>query len=306
MEASAQPSSPQIRGRGRDAAAPTLNSHIRAGACGRRHGLGLGVPQLIYPDDRIAAELLSGSRPRASGRSESTSRAATAPGAPRLIPLDCTPGDKPKANRFWLTATEDTVPYGGPQARGSLSENSWETGDLSYMVLSSEPFAIYRFTHRTLSDRGSEEDASVAIYLGDSRIWQYKRVSDYHYVLPPQSIGESAYKPGRLEIHDLPKTSTETPPPPAVDGLKRRAVEYRLTPSAEIWIRPSDVERGYFMPESSSYEIFCQSSELGLGAALAFLRAEFLYGLPVGIDVSKESSLARGARVAEIEALTAS
>ena len=69
------------------------------------------------------------------------------------------------------------------------------------------------------------------------------------------------------------------------DYSKHVTVEFRLTPSAEIWIRPSDVERGYFAPEWNSHDIFRQRGELGLGAALAWLRAEFLYGMPVGIEV---------------------
>src|SRR5207249_3660811 len=61
---------------------------------------------------------------------------------------------------------------------------------------------------------------------------------------------------------------------------------------------------GYFMPEWASFEIFRQHSQFGLGAALEAFRGEFLYGMPVGIAPAKERGLSRGARVAEIEALT--
>src|SRR4029077_4180687 len=73
--------------------------------------------------------------------------------------------------------------------------------------------------------------------------------------------------------------------------------------STEIWIQPSDSERGYFLPEWASHEIFRQNGDLGVGAALVGLRGEFLYGLSVGIDPSRETGASRSARVAEIEAL---
>lgn len=190
------------------------------------------------------------------------------------------------------------------------------------VVVSTEPFSLLRFYSRPVGGRGDAESTAVASYDSDTGQWSFKRVSDYfHYVLPPQSVGESMDKPRRLEIHDsaAPKKDgflrpyPERPDPPPVDpeqpqypetGLRRRAVEFRLTPSAELWIRPSDVERGFLLPEWATYDIFSQRSELGLGAALDAFRAEFLYGLPVGVLTSDETGPARRARVAEIEALT--
>jgi hypothetical protein len=290
--------------------------HLRIGGRGTRLGLGEGAPVLTYPDGRIATEIRLGipaARVEPIGVDVARADRSGRPG-PLLIPLDASGGaSKSPANLFWLITTETLSPTHDRLLEATVSENSQETGTRSYVVLASEPFSIFRFTHQPLHGRGQADTAAVAFYSGDDRIWQYRRVSDfYHYVLPPQSIGESADKPRRLEIHDLPEPSAETPPRPYpgdkdAKPLKphwRRAVEFRLTPSAEIWIRPSDVERGYFMPESTSYEIFRQPGQYGLGAALGYLRAEFLYGLAVGIDVAKERSISRGARVAEIEALT--
>lgn len=292
--------------------------HLRIGGRGAHLGLGLGAPILAYPDGRIAAEIrlaIPAARVEPVGIDVARADRSGRPG-PLLIQLGTEIQDKKTPNLFWLTAVETLSPTHDRLLEASVTENSQETGTRSYMVLASEPFSIFRFTHQPLSGRGQADAATVAFYSSDDRIWQYRQVADfYHYVFPPQSIGESADKPRRLEIHDLPDDSKETPPRPfsfPVDDtgkpmeidLHRRVVEFRLTPSAEIWIRPSDVQRGYFMPEATSYEIFRQPGEYGLGVALRYLRAEFLYGLSVGIDVSKERSIARGARVAEIEALT--
>ncbi|TGT46345.1 hypothetical protein [Mesorhizobium sp. M8A.F.Ca.ET.165.01.1.1] len=189
--------------------------------------------------------------------------------------------------------------------------------DRQYVVLGEEPFSILKFRSATLGNRGSQDNAQVASYDSDTRNWQFKLVQDrYHYELPSQVAGESMDKPRRLEIHD-PEIADTSPllepviyPPPSGSAAKLpeppqwRAVEFRLAPSTEIWVQPSDVERGYFLPEWASYEIFRQSGAYGLGSALAALRGEFLYGLSVGVDVSRETGIARGARVAEIEALT--
>ncbi len=301
------------------------SGHLRIGGRGVRAGL--GAPVLIYPNGRAAAEFnlaIRTGRVEPIGIDVARSDRSERP-APLLIPL-ATPqqdGGNALPDQLWLVVTETVSPSQDRRIQADVYEDSQETGDRSYVVLSSEPFTIYRFAHRSLYDRGDASNASVAEYSGDDRIWQYKRVSEYyHYILPPQAVGESADKPRRLEIHDL-VDEVETPPRPFLyqmdgngnivrdghdspkpDDTKRRAVEFRLTPPAEIWIRPSDVERGYYMPESTSYEIFRQRGEYGVGAALGFLRAEFLYGLSVGVDVSKEHGIARGARVAEIEALT--
>lgn len=301
--------------------AAVQRGHIRAGGRGARLGLGRGSPILTYPEGCIATEIrlaIPAAKVESIGVDVARGDRSGRPG-PLLIPLDPKGSSTAAVNRFWLTATETLSPTHDRLLEATVTENSQETGDRSYAVLSSEPFSIFRFTHQPLNARGQADAATVAFYNGDDRIWQYRRVADfYHYVLPPQSIGESADKPRRLEIHDLePGVSLETPPKPFVpdldehgneltnqSGLRRRVVEYRLTPPAELWIRPSDVERGYFMPESNSFEIFRQPGQYGLGAALGYLRAEFLYGMSVGIDVSKERSIARGARVAEIEALT--
>ncbi|MES0110161.1 hypothetical protein [Mesorhizobium sp. M0013] len=182
----------------------------------------------------------------------------------------------------------------------------------AFTVISEEPFSIVKFSSERLQERGSQENSAVATYDSDRRSWEFKLTSPtYHYEYPPQVIGESMDKPNRLEIHDPIHTDSDYGwprpyhPDDGDDGvMRRRAVEFRLAPSAELWVRPSDVGRGYFLPEWASHEIFRQRGELGLGAAMAAFRGEFLYGLTVGIETSKEESRSRGARVAEIEALT--
>lgn len=289
--------------------------HLRIGGKGERTDFSATGSILVYPDGRAAAQLkLPIPATRVEQIAVDTHRAdRTGRPAPLLIPLEPRPTAGPVVTSpitYWLMATETTTPRQDRWLEADLIENTPDAGERSYVVLSSEPFSVLKFRHLPLSDRGDAESGSVAIYSGDDRLWQYKRASSsYHYSLPPQAIGESADKPRRLEIHDLVPTNEPAPRPflttkDAGASDQRRAVEYRLTPSAEFWIKPSDVERGYFMPESTSYEIFRQSGEYGLGAALTHLRAEFLYGMPVGIDVAKEIGVARGARIAEIEALT--
>lgn len=239
--------------------------------------------------------------------------------APLLIDISAPGSDGLAAGQhFRLVIEEYLAPLGDRLLRVEVFDNATASGDRTYIVIADEPFSINRFSSRVLGGRGDAGKASVAFYSSDRRVWEFSQVAPhYHYAFPPQAVGESADKPRRLEIHDLPEPppgtdlsgqGPERPYAPGpggdADSLRRRAVEFRLTPSAEIWIRPSDVERGYFAPEWNSHDIFRQRGELGLGAALAWLRAEFLYGMPVGIEVDKERGLARRARVAEIEALT--
>lgn len=180
-----------------------------------------------------------------------------------------------------------------------------------YVVLSEQPFSISCFEALPLKQRGSADKAYVASYSSDTRSWSFKRVSEYfHYTFPAQAIGESMDKPRRLEIHD---PDTTLPPdtfcPPNAPGdpnspiLKRHIVEYRLTPSAEIWIRPSDTEQGLFRPEWATHALFRDAGALGIGAALEAFRGEFLYGMATGVDVTLEASPAGDTRVAEVEAL---
>jgi hypothetical protein len=294
---------------------------LRAGGPGDRESFGDGAPAIDLTDGRFAASIqiyLPVTTVEPVGvdvnRTDRTGRPA-----PLLIPVAAAQNPQDSLC-FYLKATETISTAEDRSLEVEIFEQKSQPGERSYVILSQEPFSVLRFTHVPLSGRGDEASQSVAIYSDNDRIWQYKVVTDlYHYVLPPQSIGESADKPHRLEIQDLLQAPPDDGPPPQPfvpdlddlrkplpqqSGLKRRAVEFRLTPSAEIWIRPSDVERGYFMPEQASYDVFRQRGEYGLGAAVAYIRAEFLYGLPVGIDVSKEGSISRQARIAELDALT--
>lgn len=189
------------------------------------------------------------------------------------------------------------------------------SGPVANLLIGQEPFAIQRFYSMPLDTLGGDENATIAIYDSDEQSWKFKLNNPlYHYVLPPQAIGESMDKPRRLELHDA-DTEAELaaegylrpmPPedPPIPLGLRRRAIEFRLTPPAHLWLQPSDVERNYVFPQWAAEVLFNQQAELGLGCALTALHGEFLYGLAFGITPALEKGPARRARVAEIEALT--
>ncbi|MFB6418590.1 hypothetical protein [Bradyrhizobium tunisiense] len=229
-----------------------------------------------------------------------------------------TPSNVRKPSQFVLDITEEISGAADWRMTATLLEFVQETTTRGqFVLLGTEPFSVSRFYSRPIDARGDQGTVIVASYDSDTRMWEMKQVSRlYHYVFPPQSIGESMDKPRQLEIHDVPEGDTggdggsgfyrPYPPPDAKHepNLRHRVVQFRLTPSAELWIKPSDVERGFFLPEWASHEIFRQRSELGLGAALEAFRGEFLYGLSVGISTANETGLARRSRVAEIEALT--
>ena len=245
------------------------------------------------------------------------------------ITVDMSYGDRSRRPRPLLISTEPVPPpsaSAGPnfildvretisgaedrQLVARIFDLSSSRATNAFVVLSDEPFSITKFFSRPLADRGDASTNAVAFFDSDTRQWQLKLVSPYyHYIFPPQVAGESADKPRRLEIHDLTPGGSDPNRPAIADeqkkyGLRRRAVEFRLTPSAELWIRPSDLERGYFLPEWAGYELFRQIGALGIGAALEAFRGEFLYGLSVGIFTKKEDGFSQFARVAEIEALT--
>lgn len=244
---------------------------------------------------------------------------------PLLIPLDSTaPLAKQSEPIFTLAIHEQIALTDDHLLTATIYDTRNDPGAQDYVILSEEPFSLLRLSEAGLAARGDIANAAVAAYSSDDRVWTLKQVTDrYHYILPPQVVGESADKPQRLEIFDLQDTDVgDHPRHPFDDGpsapiteddkraqlawrdLHRRPIEFRLTPPTEIWVKPSDVQRGYGMPAWDSYQLFRQRGELGLGVSLVALRGEFLYGLPVGIDVSRERGISRQARVAEIEALT--
>lgn len=224
--------------------------------------------------------------------------------SPLLIPS----GGSTGKGRFVLDLRETVGAAEDRQLMASIYSMAAGAADSdTYVILSEEPFTITRLRAQPLQRSGTQDNALVATFDSDTRQWQVKVATDtYHYEFPPQVAGESMDKPRRLEIQD----AAREPQPPYNRPIDAHgnpyAVEFRLTPSAEIWIKPSDVERGYFLPEWASHEIFRQRGALGVGAALTALRAEFLYGLSVGVDPTSETGAARSARVAEIEALTGS
>jgi hypothetical protein len=198
-----------------------------------------------------------------------------------------------------------------------------------FTMLSLQPWSVTRFSRRPLEQLGDEGTTFVATFDSDQRVWQYRIMApEYRFQYPPQGIGESADKPSLLELHDLnaperqctdvlpvsdpcvpvsdpSKIDVMRPAPRNGTGNPRRSyvVECRLTPSLDLWVRPSDLERNYFMAETSARELFRQRNDFGIGMALKGIRGEFLYGLAVGVQPSKEDLPESLSRVAEIEAL---
>lgn len=244
--------------------------------------------------------------------------ASPQPNAPFL--LDVSESIGPDTDR-WLVAKLGDKSLTGAASSGSGGEAGPPTAN-RYVLIATEPFGILRFSRQPLEESGDAENANFAVFDSDTRTWLFKKVSEeYRYDYPPQGIGEGADKPGRWEIHDLAADgpgrgdivlesgtgsgcAAVVRPAPRGQASKSYVVDCRFSPSTTLWIRPSDLERNYFLPEWSAHEIFRQNNDLGIGAALSALRGEFLYGLAVAVSTRNESGAARGARVGEIEALT--
>jgi hypothetical protein len=249
---------------------------------------------------------------------EGDSGASPSPGDPFL--LDVRESIGPDTDR-WLVATLFDKSLTVTASLGSGGEEGQPTAN-RYVLIATEPFGILRFSRQPLEESGDAGDAGVAVFDSDTRTWLFKKVSEeYRYDYPPQGIGEGADKPGRWEIHDLAadgpgsadiiaesgtvgRFAAVVRPAPQGQTTKSYVVDCRFSPSTTLWIRPGDLERNYFLPEWSAHEIFRQQNDLGIGAALSALRGEFLYGLAVAVSTRNEVGAARGARVAEIEALT--
>lgn len=248
----------------------------------------------------------------------------------RVIPatVDMTRAERDRNDRPLLIHEAPNAPDSGAQAKFYLVVNEslypgledWRLTsrlhdatfdsmlDQTYTVISAEPFSLFRFSRLALENTGGEDSNLVAEFDSDTREWLFKRTSPYYqYVFPAQAVGESSDKPRRLELYDRNHDRQELEPYPndePKNGLARYLVDWRLTPSTELWIRPSDLERNYFLPEWAAHDIFRQRNDFGLGASLAGMRGEFLYGLAVSVDTSLETGPSSYARVAEIEALT--
>jgi hypothetical protein len=298
----------------------TAGAYLRLGGPGAPNQSAFGAPKVSDPGFLIAAKLrlplrvsalsdvgapvakgdLSGRRgPVVIPEPATPAPATPAPATPEA------PAPTVSESGYDLWVTESIAPTADRLLEAQVFVQTPSTGEQTYTILNETPLSVFRFTRIPIDARGDASSAEVGVYSSEDRVFRYRSVADtYRYVLPPQSIGESADKPGRLEIHDGKDSKDVAPYASEGDPLLRqRAVQFRLTPPAEMWIRPSDVERGFFLPEAMTYELFRQAGGLGFGAALAFLRAEFLYGLPVGISTRAETGTARLARVAEIEAL---
>lgn len=231
--------------------------------------------------------------------------------APILIP---TGTSGVASGEFFLNIEEEMGIGHDWHLTANLFETDIESGlaTRSYVVLSQEPFALARFTRKALESLGGLKSGAVATYDSDRRTWQFKKSGGtYRYSLAAQVIGDGTDKPRRHEIQDLAtdQDGDLAPYPTGKDGklidpISTYLVDFRLPPSAELWVRPSDLERNFVLPEWSSFEIFRQKNDFGLGARLSGFRGEFLYGLSVGIDTAREIGPSNTARVAEIEATT--
>lgn len=218
--------------------------------------------------------------------------------------------------QYWLKCTEEVRDDRQWRLRATLEEDVQSSADTQKSLLIGEqPFTFQRFYSTPLDMLGSESDAIIASYDSDERGWKFKQTSGlYHYVLPAQVIGESMDKPRRLELQDADVEKEyraegfvrpiDTHWDQETNPSYRRAVEFRLTPAAHLWVQPSDVERNYVLPEWAAGDLFRQRGELGLGCALDSLSGEFVYGLSFGVTPKLEQGTARRTRVAEIEALT--
>ena len=115
---------------------------------------------------------------------------------------------------YYLRATET---FGSDDDRLltlSLLDNTQVQGERDYLLLAEEPYSVLRFRQTPLGARGNASNSEVALYSSDDHLWQYRIASPlYHFMLPPQAIGESADKPNRLELHDLHKLGDSPPHP---------------------------------------------------------------------------------------------
>lgn len=226
------------------------------------------------------------------------------------------PGAKAGSGQYLLKCTEEIRGDRQWRLQANLDEDiQSNSGAQKSLLIGEQPFTIQRFYSTPLDMLGGVDSATIASYDSDDRGWKFRQSNGlYHYVLPPQVIGESMDKPRRLELQDADVGTEFTAngfvrpidasQDPTVTQSYRRAVEFRLTPAAHLWIRPADVERNYVLPEWAAADLFSQRGELGLGCALTSLHGEFLYGLAFGVTPKLEQGAARRTRVAEIEALT--
>lgn len=218
------------------------------------------------------------------------------------------PKEKPSKAAYLLEIREELIAHADRNFTVRLKERSGDNAPSkrSYVVLSQQPFGLLRFNRKPL--QGSEASTEIASYDGLSREWQFLKSSDeYRYALPAQAIGEDADKPRRNEVHDFPYENDGNVHPPYPDEKGSDAtylVGHRMVPAAELWIKPSDLNRNQVRPEWAAGEIFRGQNDFGPGVALKGFRGEFLYGLSVGINTDLETDGAEAARVAEIEALT--
>ncbi|MEP1573578.1 hypothetical protein [Roseibium album] len=176
-------------------------------------------------------------------------------------------------------------------------------------VLSDLPFSVYRYSRQAFEDAGGEDSSLVATYDSDQRQWRRRQSSETYLMMrPPGALGEDADKPGMLELHDPdPERDPEHPLRPTLppeNGVARRvALDMRLAPPSALWIKPTDLERNFVLPEYAGRDLFRQRGDFGLGVQMAALRSEALYGLALGILVPPATRARPTPRVAEIEAL---
>lgn len=189
---------------------------------------------------------------------------------------------------------------------GELSDVTSEQADRqNIVILTDEPFSIYRYQRQPFEDVGDAASSAVAQYDSDHRQWRRKQANQTYLMMrPPGAIGEDADKPGVLELHDPVDQKDLCPALPPENGVPRRvALDMRFSPPSALWLRPTDLARNFVLPEYAARELFRQRGDFGLGVQLAGLQSEALYGLSLGILVPPPSREKPTPRVAEIETL---
>jgi hypothetical protein len=212
------------------------------------------------------------------------------------------PGAKAGSGQYLLKCTEEIRGDRQWRLQANLDEDiQSNSGAQKSLLIGEQPFTIQRFYSTPLDMLGGVDSATIASY---DRGWKFRQPNGlYHYVLPPQVIGERMDKPRRLELQDANVGTKFTAngfvrpidgdQEPTLTQSHRRAVEFRLTPAAHLWIQPADVERNYVLPEWAAGDLFSQRGELGLGCALTSLHGEFLYSLAFGVTPKLEQGAAR-------------
>ncbi|MCP4098435.1 MAG: hypothetical protein GY748_19585 [Planctomycetaceae bacterium] len=225
-----------------------------------------------------------------------------------LIPLKQHGENKKSPSGTYLLDVEETLGGPTPGARTltvKLLDQQQRQGSDSFLRLQRQPWSVLGFTSQSLANLGDDSSNEVAVYDVDKGVWKIKsRDQIYRFTFPPMVTGESADKPGRLELHDRITDEDKDNPAPwpneNKDGLRRYAVESRLSVPTDLWVDPTDLEQNFVTAPWDSHILFSQTQIGGFGVGFLGLRGEFLYGMPVSVDATRRQA---PARVSDLSAL---